>query len=192
MPHPESNVDRPGPYPAAGATEPAAGATEPPERARRATPARAAASRPRRRPADPPGGATATRQGRGTGSRPHATPSGAAVTAAPGGRTSRAPTAAIGTAPALAGNDPAGRDARQADITAFGARIRELRAAAKLTQQQLADATGIHRAVITDIERGRREIGVSRVRLLAEALRVKPGSLFLPARGDGSPRAKTD
>ncbi|MEW6263334.1 MAG: helix-turn-helix transcriptional regulator [Thermodesulfobacteriota bacterium] len=50
-----------------------------------------------------------------------------------------------------------------------GARYRE-----GLTQQQLAERTGIPRRHISDMEHGRRPIGKANAKKLAEALKVEP------------------
>ena len=62
----------------------------------------------------------------------------------------------------------------------FGQRVRELRLAADLTQQQLADRAKINRVHLTYIEGGRqgRNPSYETVRRLAEALGVGPEKLF--------------
>ena len=46
-----------------------------------------------------------------------------------------------------------------------------------LTQEQLARATGISRPNLSDLERGKRELSLKTLRLLAAALQVTPGTL---------------
>lgn len=46
-----------------------------------------------------------------------------------------------------------------------------------MTQEQLAEASGLHRAEIGFIERAEREAGVSKVWMLAKGLRVSPDEL---------------
>lgn len=54
---------------------------------------------------------------------------------------------------------------------AVGARIRELREAAQLTQRQLADSVGLTRSSIANIEAGRQgDIGITMLAKLADAL----------------------
>lgn len=53
-----------------------------------------------------------------------------------------------------------------------GARLRELRKARKLTQDQLADRTGIARTDISGFENDRISIGPDRLATIAEALEV--------------------
>ncbi|WP_425402409.1 helix-turn-helix domain-containing protein [Knoellia subterranea] len=58
-----------------------------------------------------------------------------------------------------------------------------------MTQQQLADATGMHRVSINKMEHGLLDVGVSNVTALASALGVDANELFskgrpwLPYRG---------
>lgn len=67
---------------------------------------------------------------------------------------------------------------KQAELLRFGARLRELRQRAGLRQEDLASLIGIDRVAISQIERGAREVGVSRVLPLAQALGVPPEDLF--------------
>jgi transcriptional regulator with XRE-family HTH domain len=63
-------------------------------------------------------------------------------------------------------------------LARFGARVRELRERAGLTQAALADAAGIDRIAVSNIERGQRDVGVLRAAAIARALGVPPGDLF--------------
>ena len=47
----------------------------------------------------------------------------------------------------------------------------------RLTQEQLARATGISRPNLSDLERGKRELSLKSLRSLASALNVTPGTL---------------
>lgn len=67
---------------------------------------------------------------------------------------------------------------RADDLVRLGARVRELRLERGLTQEALAMAIGVHRVNLNKFEHGRTDLGVSRIRVLAEALRVDPGQLF--------------
>jgi transcriptional regulator with XRE-family HTH domain len=60
----------------------------------------------------------------------------------------------------------------------FGARVRVLRTAQGLSQEALAQASGLHRNYIGGIERGERNVGIDSVFRLADALHVEPGDLF--------------
>ena len=71
-------------------------------------------------------------------------------------------------------------DAQRADeLARIGARVRELRLERGLTQQALSEIAGLHRVSLNKLENGRADLGVSRVRALAEALNVDPGDLFI-------------
>ncbi|GAB3865455.1 hypothetical protein GCM10028801_35970 [Nocardioides maradonensis] len=65
-----------------------------------------------------------------------------------------------------------------AHLRAFGDRVRELRAQKGVSQEDLAHAAGLHRTVVGFVEQGRREIGLSKVWLLADALGVSAADLF--------------
>ncbi len=61
---------------------------------------------------------------------------------------------------------------------AFGERVRKLRTAAGLSQEQLAERAGLHWTYISGIERGRRNPGLNNLGRLATALGVSlPGLL---------------
>lgn len=61
---------------------------------------------------------------------------------------------------------------------AFGARVRALRQAANLSQEELAEACGLHRTYVGAIERGERNISLLNIIALSRALRIKPSSLL--------------
>lgn len=73
---------------------------------------------------------------------------------------------------------PSRDDESQAHLRSFGARVRQLRRARDLSQEQLAHEAGLHRTIVGFIERGEREIGVSKVWPLAAALGVPVPALF--------------
>ena len=60
----------------------------------------------------------------------------------------------------------------------FGERLRELRTERGLTQEQLAEAAGVDRNYIGQIERGERNVALVNIVTIARALRVKPADLF--------------
>ena len=64
-------------------------------------------------------------------------------------------------------------------LNEFGARVRVLRLDHGLSQEQLAHEAGLHRAVVGFIERGDREVGISKLWPLAAALGVEVQELFL-------------
>ena len=59
----------------------------------------------------------------------------------------------------------------------FGARLRECRRAAGLSQEQLGFAAGLHRTEISLLERGGRDARLSTVARLARALGHEPADL---------------
>lgn len=65
------------------------------------------------------------------------------------------------------------------DTTGFGARLKALREAAGLTQQQLADLVGMKAQNVTRLETGGREPAWETVIRLAKALKVSTDD-FLP------------
>lgn len=67
---------------------------------------------------------------------------------------------------------------RADELSRLGAQVRALRLARGLTQQQLAEAVGVHRVNLNKFEHGRTDLGVSHIRGLAEALGVEAGRLF--------------
>lgn len=60
----------------------------------------------------------------------------------------------------------------------FGKRVRDLRLLAGLSQEQLADAAGIHRTYLSSLERGQRNVGLDNIIALARALKVDAARLF--------------
>jgi transcriptional regulator with XRE-family HTH domain len=61
----------------------------------------------------------------------------------------------------------------------FGKRIRELRDIKGWSQEDLAEASGLHRTYISGIERGARNPTLSVIGQLADALNVSPRELFI-------------
>jgi ribosome-binding protein aMBF1 (putative translation factor) len=63
-------------------------------------------------------------------------------------------------------------------LTRFGRRVRDLRTARGQSQETFADACGIDRTYISGIERGRRNVGLKNIEVLANALGVTLSELF--------------
>ncbi len=61
----------------------------------------------------------------------------------------------------------------------FCQNVRALRLEKGMTQQELADATGLHRPDISAIEAGRYAPTLSTVEIVAKGLGIKPEGLFL-------------
>ncbi|TXT39169.1 MAG: XRE family transcriptional regulator [Planctomycetota bacterium] len=66
----------------------------------------------------------------------------------------------------------------KADLKQFGLRVRELRLAAGMSQEELADRAGLHRTYIGGIERGERNIGLLNVFRLATTFGISVADLF--------------
>lgn len=60
----------------------------------------------------------------------------------------------------------------------FGDRVRMLRKAKNLSQEQLAERSGLHRNYIGGIERGERNVALLNILRLAKALGVTPSELM--------------
>ena len=60
----------------------------------------------------------------------------------------------------------------------FGARVRALRVARGLSQEELAQNAGLHRTYVGGIERGERNISLVNIKKLAAALGVTLDSLM--------------
>ena len=68
---------------------------------------------------------------------------------------------------------------KQVDLT-VGDSVRVVRELQELSQNQLAELTGIPQSTISAIERNRVKLGVERAKVLARALRVHPSVLVFP------------
>ena len=64
------------------------------------------------------------------------------------------------------------------ETAAFGQRLRTLRAERGISQDDLAERTGIHPTAIGRLEHGRREPRMKTILRLAEGLRTQPGRLL--------------
>jgi transcriptional regulator with XRE-family HTH domain len=73
------------------------------------------------------------------------------------------------------------------NLTTFGKHLRDLRLRQAMTQEALADRSGLHPTYIGGIERGERNLGLANILRLANALGVRPSALlsvFDDERGD--------
>lgn len=68
-----------------------------------------------------------------------------------------------------------------ADLEALGRAVRRAREAAGLSQEQLAERSGLHRNYVGGIERGERNVGLRAFLSLATALGIRPSKLFAGA-----------
>ena len=60
----------------------------------------------------------------------------------------------------------------------FGETVREMRLALDLSQEMLAELTGLHRTYIGSVERGERNIRLQNIVSIAHALQVSPAELL--------------
>jgi DNA-binding XRE family transcriptional regulator len=71
----------------------------------------------------------------------------------------------------------------RARLAAFGLRIKLLRVSRSWSQEQLAEAAGMHRTFIGQVERGQRGLNVLGLWRLAGAFNIPIGDLFLDVEG---------
>ena len=64
-------------------------------------------------------------------------------------------------------------------ILVFGKNVRRYREEKGISQEKLAEKSGLHRTYISDIERFQRSISLSNVQKIADALRVSTHLLFI-------------
>lgn len=60
----------------------------------------------------------------------------------------------------------------------FGETVREMRLALDLSQEMLAELTGLHRTYIGSVERGERNISLQNIVSITHALQVSPAELL--------------
>lgn len=60
----------------------------------------------------------------------------------------------------------------------FGRNVRRARLAADMSQAKLADATGIKREYLSDVERGLRNPSIALLGRISDALKVDPAELL--------------
>ena len=65
------------------------------------------------------------------------------------------------------------------DQVRFGANVRRLRNAQGISQEALADRSGIHRTYLGAVERGERNISLKNICRLISALQCRPEDLFV-------------
>ena len=68
----------------------------------------------------------------------------------------------------------------------FARNVREARRKKGLSQEELADAAGINRTYLSDIETSRNNASIKVIERLASALQVEPGTLLLDKNSEFS------
>ena len=63
-----------------------------------------------------------------------------------------------------------------------GTRVRELRLAAGISQEELAARADLHRNYVSSVERGLRDVGVGALQRMAAALGISLAEFFKPFR----------
>lgn len=63
-------------------------------------------------------------------------------------------------------------------LVRFGGRVRELRQATGLSQEAFAERCGLDRTYISGIERGKRNVSLENLKVIAKALNVTLSRLF--------------
>jgi transcriptional regulator with XRE-family HTH domain len=76
------------------------------------------------------------------------------------------------------------RRAKKRVNVSVGESVRIIRELQALSQNQLADLTGIPQATLSAIENDRVRLGVERAKILARALKVHPAVLLFPGWED--------
>ena len=76
-------------------------------------------------------------------------------------------------------------DRRTATTVEFGRRVRTLREGHGLTQERLAFSVGLSVTYVASVERGERNIGLTKLLHLSDVLNVSPGELL-----EGLPRSE--
>lgn len=64
-------------------------------------------------------------------------------------------------------------------IKVFGTNVRKYRNELGLSQEKLAEKSGLHRTYVSDIERFRRSISLENIQKIANALEIDVYKLFL-------------
>jgi transcriptional regulator with XRE-family HTH domain len=70
-------------------------------------------------------------------------------------------------------------DDLRAQHLSFGHRVRDLRQARGLSQEELAESAGVHRTYVSSLERGQRNVGLDNILAIAAALGVPASDLFI-------------
>ena len=69
-------------------------------------------------------------------------------------------------------------------IKVFGSNVRNYRKEKNISQEKLAELSGLHRTYISDIECFKRSISLDNIQKIADALGIKPYRLFMEQNND--------
>ncbi|MBQ9743959.1 MAG: helix-turn-helix transcriptional regulator [Clostridia bacterium] len=69
-------------------------------------------------------------------------------------------------------------------IRVFGTNVRNYRKEKNISQEKLAELSGLHRTYISDIECFRRSISLDNIQKIADALEIKTYKLFVEQNDD--------
>lgn len=61
----------------------------------------------------------------------------------------------------------------------FGKNVKKYRLESNLSQEKLAELTGLHRTYISDVERGLRSISLGNIEKIAKSLKIEIYKLFI-------------
>lgn len=64
------------------------------------------------------------------------------------------------------------------ELVLFGKAIREYRMRKNLSQEKLAELSGLHRTYISEVERGERNVSLINIRKISHALGVRVYEIF--------------
>ena len=75
---------------------------------------------------------------------------------------------------------------KSSQLASFGKIVRQIRESKGFSQEEFAALCGLDRTYISGIERGRRNIGLANILLIADALNVKASTLLEFHAPDGN------
>ena len=67
-------------------------------------------------------------------------------------------------------------------IRLFGTNVRKYRIMAGLSQEKLAEKSGLHRTYISDVERSQRSISLDNIQKISSALNIDTYLLFIDSK----------
>lgn len=67
-------------------------------------------------------------------------------------------------------------------VRVFGSNVRHYRELKDISQEKLAEMSGLHRTYISDIERFQRSISLSNIQKIADALGIETHLLFVDSK----------